>query len=52
VQHLRHPVVCEHGYGVDVVELAVARAVEGGPDVGDEDLSALEEADFFAVEAR
>lgn len=45
IQDLRHPVVRKHGDLVDVVELAVALAGEARPDVGHEDLGALEEAD-------
>ena len=45
VEHLGNPVVCEHGDVVDVVEVAVAFALEAGPEVGDEDLGALVEAD-------
>lgn len=45
VEHLRDPVVGEHGDLVDVVEVAGALAVEAGPEVGDEDLRALVQAD-------
>ena len=45
VEHLRDPVVGEHGDLVDVVEVAGALAVEAGPEVGDEDLGALVQAD-------
>ena len=46
MEDLRDAVVGEHGDVVDVVEGAVgALAVEAGPEVGDEDLGALVEAD-------
>ena len=45
VEHLGDPVVCEHGDLVNVVEVAEALALEAGPEVGDEDLGALVEAD-------
>lgn len=48
VEHLRDPVVGEHGDLVDVVEAAGALAVEAGPEVGDEDLRALVQADGVA----
>jgi len=49
VQHLWNTVVGKHGDFVNVVELAVRLAVKRGPQVGDEDLRALEEAHFFAL---
>ena len=50
VEHLRDPVVGEHGDPVDVVEAAEAVALEAGPEVRDEDLRALVEADGGAAE--
>ena len=50
VQHLWNAVVGEHSERVDVVEFAVGGAVEGGPEVGDEDLGAFVEADLLGVE--
>lgn len=44
-QDLGDPVVGKHGDLVNVPEGAVARPLEAGPQVGDEDLGALEEAD-------
>ena len=35
VEHLRDPVVCEHGDLIDVVEIAEAFAFEAGPEVCD-----------------
>ena len=52
VEDLGDAVVGEHGYLVDVVEVAEGGALEAGPEVGDEDLGALVEADggvFFFV---
>ena len=51
VQHLRQPVVREHGDLVDIPEGAVALAVEARPQVGNEDLGPLEEADGSLVAA-
>ena len=49
VEHLRDPVVCEHGDLIDVVEVAEAVAVEAGPEVGYQDLCALVETDNGAL---
>jgi hypothetical protein len=49
VEDLGHAVVCKHGDFVNVVELAVRGAVKGGPEVGDEDLGALEETHALAL---
>ena len=35
MEHLRDPVVCEHGDLIDVVEVAKAFALEAGPEVCD-----------------
>ena len=40
----------KHGDGIDIVEFTIALAVEGGPDVGNEDLRTLHDADFAAFE--
>ena len=48
-EHLRDPVVREHGDVIDVVEAAEALALEAGPEVGDQDLGALVEADEGAL---
>ena len=45
VENLGDAVVCEHCDLIDVVEGAVALALEAGPEVRDEDLGALVEAD-------
>ena len=45
VEDLGDPVVCKHGDLVDVVEGAKVLALEAGPEVGDEDLGALVDAD-------
>lgn len=50
LEHLRDAIVSEHGETGDVVEGAVGRPVEAGPQVGDEDLRALVQTDFAAVE--
>jgi hypothetical protein len=47
-QHLGHPVVGKHGDLVDVAERPVGLALEARPQVGDEDLGALEEPDRLA----
>ncbi len=50
LQHLRDPVVGKGGQKVDVVELAVALALEAGPQVGHEYLGTLVDADPVALE--
>ena len=49
VEHLRDPVVCEHGDLINVVEVAEALALEAGPEVGYQDLGALVETDDGAL---
>lgn len=44
-EDLGHAVVGKHGDLVNVAELAPRLALEAGPEVGDEDLGAFEEAD-------
>jgi hypothetical protein len=41
----------KHGYLINVVELSVAFAVKCSPEIGHEDLCALEEAHFLALES-
>lgn len=47
-EHLRDAVVGEHGDFVDVREGTVGLPFETGPEVGDEDLRAFENADGLA----
>ena len=49
VEHLRDPVVGEYGDVINVVEAAEAPALEAGPEVCDQDLGALVEADEGAL---
>lgn len=49
IQDLGHAVIGKHGDLVDVTELAEAFSFEGGPEVGNAYLGALEEAHALAV---
>lgn len=52
MQHLRHTIISKHGDVIDIVELAVTFAVEGCPDIGDENLWTLHDAYVSAFELR
>lgn len=44
MQYLGNPIICKHGDLVNVVERAVALAIERCPEVRDQDLCSLQEA--------
>jgi hypothetical protein len=51
VQHLWNAIIGEHGDFVNVRKSTIAFTIEAGPQVPDQDLSPLVEADCFALEA-
>lgn len=50
MEHLWYSIVCEHCDFVDVVEFAIAFALEACPQIGNEDLRSFVEAHRLAFE--